>query len=487
MDSIIDFDLATKLYPLLPLLTLVAVGLSVLVFDLIIKGFAVGKFILMQFGCVLGLIFLFQQLDIPLNQFTTDHIPAYLAVDSIGVVSGMLVLCGLSFTLMFSFGRARGLGGTSSSDLDLLMVFATVGGLAMVSAGNLILLFLAVELLSVSAYVLTCSARASKQSSEAALKYLVMGAFSSAFLLFGIALIYGAVGSVELVDISRFAKTNPDSSLLLLGLGLLFFGFLFKVGAAPFHFWSPDVYQGAPTVFTIFMAVVVKMAAFGALLRVCLYGFSPLYNQWVGVLWIVAILSMTVGNLMALGQTGLKRLLAYSGVSHAGFVLIGLVAGGRNGTEATMFYMMAYGLMTLASFGVVLVITNGAEDDDFSLLDGLGWSRPTLGACMAIALLSLAGIPPLVGFLAKFYVIMAAFEGGYSGLAVIAMLNSAVSLYYYAKLVARLYLPETERSLAPVISTGGLSGYALAFLSICIVAGGIFSGGLIGLLQQLFV
>lgn len=484
-----NFDLAAKLYPLLPLLILTAVALSVLVFDLVSKRLVLGKFILMQFGCVLGVIFLLQQLPIPLNHYSLEEIPVYLSVDSVGVVSGLLVLCGLSITLMFSHGRTKDLGGTNSSDLDLLMLFATIGGLAMVAASNLILLFLGVELLSISVYVLTCSARKSKLSAEAALKYLVMGAFSSAFLLFGIALIYGAVGSVELVDIHKFSETSTELSLLLiLGLGLMLFGLLFKVGAAPFHFWSPDVYQGSPTVFTLFMAVVVKIAAFGALLRVCLYGFAPLHSHWVGMVWVVSILSMTVGNLMALNQTGLKRLLAYSGVSHVGFVLIGLVAGGRDGSEATVFYMLAYGLMTLASFGVVLVLTDGSEDDDLSILDGLGWSRPTIGACMAIALLSLAGIPPLIGFLAKFYVIMAAFEGGFPGLAVIAMLNSAISLYYYAKLVARLYQPESESISRPVLAvTDGLSGYALALLAICIVAGGIFSGGLIGLLQQLFV
>ena len=477
-----NFDVAMKLYPLFPILILGTVGVSVLILDLFTKDLSIVKFLLLQLGCLLGIFFLFQQAEVPINKFTLDNIPVYLSVDGVGVFCGILLLMGLSLSLMFSYGRLLELAGPFASDLELLMVFATLGGLVMVSAGNLMLLFLAFELLSVCVYILSASSRSSKLSAEAGIKYFVMGAFSSAFLLFGIALIYGATGSVELVEISKAAAVDSNSPLLLLGIGLMFFGFLFKVGAVPFHFWSPDVYQGSPTIFTLFMAVVVKLAAFGALVRVCLFALSPVHAKWVGLIWVVSVLSMTVGNLMALNQTSLKRLLAYSGISHVGFILMGLVAG--DGVPAAMFYLFAYALMTVASFGVVYLVTLSKEDDDISLLDGIGWSNPRLGICMAIALLSLAGIPPLIGFLAKFFVIAAVFKGGFPGLAVIAVLNSAISLYYYLKLVSRMYRMEPAGSVTIEINTS--SGVALTLVTVGIVIGGIFSSGLVGLLDHLF-
>jgi NADH-quinone oxidoreductase subunit N len=329
-------------------------------------------------------------------------------------------------------------------DIDVLLVFAVCGAMVMVSAANLLSLFLGFELLSVCVYALSGTARHERGSAEAALKYFILGAFSSAFLLYGMVLVYGAVGSLSLAAVS--GAVNADSLLVRAGLGLMLFGLGFKVSLVPFHLWTPDVYQGAPSSITGFMATVVKAAAFGALLRV-LTAFADIEAAWQGILWTLAALSMTIGNFAAIRQRSLKRMLAYSSIAHAGYVLVGFLAlRSDSGVASVIFYLFSYALATFAAFGVVLLVSAGTNKqyarDDIAAFSGLGWQEPFLGVVMTAAVLSLAGIPPLAGFVGKFFLFRAALDSGYLGLVVIAALNTIVSLYYYLRVPVVMYFGE---------------------------------------------
>ena len=292
------------------------------------------------------------------------------------------------------------------------------------------------------------------------------------------------------MDLSLIAKAvNPPSTMLLIGLGLMIFGFCFKISAVPFHFWAPDVYQGAPTSISAYMAVVVKAAAFGSFLRVMLTAFQPIGGAWEGFIWTLAVLTMTVGNLMAVRQRSLKRMLAYSSVAHAGYALLGFLAlGSSRGAEAIVFYMLAYTFMTVAAFGVVLVVTTGTdaqyERDDVDSLSGIGWSHPALGIIMSISMLSLAGMPPLVGFVGKFYLFQATVQSGFVGLAIIAALNSVLSLYYYLRVLVVMYF-SGERKLRwlPAAELPFGPGLALTLSTFGTVYLGLFSDNCIRLLQ----
>ena len=398
-------------------------------------------------------------------------------LDAFSFAFATIILIGTALALLLGSGQAKAQRAIDSVDVDVLLLLASCGGLVMVSAANLIVLFLGFELLSVCVYVLSGIAKGERASAEGALKYFILGAFSSAFLLYGMTLVYGATGSMDLVQIGQAATL--DNPMLLIGLGLTVFGFAFKVGAVPFHFWTPDVYQGAPVSIAAYMAVVVKAAAFGSFLRVVVVAFGSVQTEWVSLLWLLSVVTMTVGNILALWQRSVKRMLAYSSIAHAGYALIGFVVlGSAAGGEATIFYLAAYTAMTIAAFGVVLLASGGTQfqygTDDMQSLKGLGWSRPFLGLVMTVALLSLAGMPPLGGFVAKFYLFSAAVKGGYTGLAVIAALNSVVSLYYYLGVIVVMYFSGEgeERSAERVPFAPGL---ALAIATVGIFYLGFFS------------
>ncbi|MCB0345885.1 MAG: NADH-quinone oxidoreductase subunit N [Bdellovibrionales bacterium] len=372
-----------------------------------------------------------------------------MAVDAFTFAFALLILGGSAVTFMLSDELLEGQRIEPSADLDLLVLFAALGGIMMVAATHMMMLFVGFELLSICVYVLTGAARYQRASSEGALKYFILGAFSSAFLLYGMALVYGATGSMYLSEIGR--HIGEPSMMLLIGLGLLIFGFGFKVSLVPFHFWTPDVYQGAPTSMTGFMAVVVKAAAFGAFFRLMATGFGGISGSWSTMVAVLAVLSMTIGNVIALRQTSVKRMLAYSSIAHAGYAMLGFLALGTGGGAAVVFYMLVYALMTLGAFGVVLVVSSGSEAqyecDSIDSMQGLGWTHPLLGIAMTVAMLSLAGVPPLGGFMGKFYLFSAAVRSGYTALAVVAAINSVVSLYYYLRIVVVMYF-SGERTLS---------------------------------------
>lgn len=374
-----------------------------------------------------------------------------------------------------------------AADLDVLTLLTLAGAMIMVSSTNLMMLFLGLELLSLSLYVLAGCARDERSSAEAAVKYFLFGSFSSAFFLFGIVFIYASTGSISLVGFSQ-PGMSASQPLLLIGLGLLIFGFAFKLSLVPFHVWAPDVYQGTPVSLVALMATVVKAAAFGALLRLVAGAYLGSTNLVLSnSLAALSVLSMTIGNILALKQKSVKRLLAYSSIAHAGYALMGAVVATSVGIEATLFYMFAYATMTIAAFGVVLIVTAGSpfqyDQDDISSLDGLGWRSPLLAFAFSLALLSLAGFPPLIGFFGKFYLFEAVIGSGRAWLAVIAALNSLIGIYYYFNLLVRMYFREPEATAATPGKTIP-SQIAVTLATILLFACGLFIDQLRGVSRQ---
>jgi NADH-quinone oxidoreductase subunit N len=332
----------------------------------------------------------------------------------------------------------------------MLVLLATSGMLFLAAANDLIVLFLALEIMSVAVYVLAGLLRREAQSTEAALKYFLLGAFATGFLLYGIAFFYGATGSTRLDVNAAAIQKDGASGYVLLGIALLLVGFGFKVALIPFHVWTPDVYQGAPTTVTALMAVGVKAAAFAAFARTFAAALGGVAASWTGVLWVLAALTMTVGNVLAVTQKNVKRMLAYSSIAHAGYALIGLVTTSEAGGGALLFYLVVYTFMTLGAFAVVMALGRlGEPNEELKDWAGVGFRHPVLGLSMAVFMLALAGIPPTAGFAGKLYLFAAALDQGYVGLAVVAVLNSVVSVYYYFGVLVTMYMAEGTATLVP--------------------------------------
>jgi NADH-quinone oxidoreductase subunit N len=365
-------------------------------------------------------------------------------VDNYALFFNVVFCLAAALTLLMSMDYLETIE-VRSGEYYALVLFATAGMMTMAAATDLIVLFLGLEVMSIAAYVLAGIWRRELRSSEAAVKYFLLGAFATGFLLFGIALLYGAFGTTALGPVSEGLTTmSADQRVLALGgMGLLMIGFGFKIAAVPFHAWAPDVYEGSPTSVTALMAVGVKAAAFAAFTRVFLHFFGVLTGDWTGVLWIIAALTMTFGNVAALLQRNIKRMLAYSSIAHAGYILVGMVAAGTDGGAAILYYLLVYALMNLGAFAVVVALARKGEFneelDDFA---GLGFKHPFLGASMSIFMLSLAGIPALAGFTGKLFLFSAAVKAGYIGLAIIGVLNSVLSMYYYAGVLVKMYMTE---------------------------------------------
>lgn len=336
-------------------------------------------------------------------------------------------------------------------DYYTLVLLAAAGMQFMVAANDLIVLFVALEVMSVAVYVLAGIVRGDVRSSEAGLKYFLLGAFASAFLLYGIAFFYGATGSTHLDKIAAAVAGGTGTPAYIgLGVAFLLIGFGFKVALMPFHVWTPDVYEGAPTTITAFMAGGVKAAAFAAFGRVFLVTLAPLAAQWNQLLWILAALTMTVGNVTAISQRNVKRMLAYSSIAHAGYAMIAMVAGGPDGGASLLLYVGVYVVMTMGAFGVVMALgRRGEPGEDLAEWAGVGFRHPVLGVAMTIFMLSLAGIPPTAGFAGKFYVFSSAVNAGYVGLALIGVLNSLISAYYYLGVLVQMYMADGDRVLIP--------------------------------------
>ncbi|HID62216.1 MAG TPA: NADH-quinone oxidoreductase subunit N [Anaerolineae bacterium] len=381
--------------------------------------------------------------------------------------------------------------GMNHGEYYALLLLATGGMMLMGSATDLMTVFLALEILSISLYVLAGFNRADLKSGESALKYFLLGAFASGFLLYGIALIYGATGTTSLAAIVDFLTVRcsgtMSGSYLFIGLGLLLVGFSFKIALVPFHQWTPDVYEGAPTSVTAFMSVGAKAAGFAALGRLLLYAFPTLLWDWAWALAALSILTMTLGNLAAIAQTNVKRMLAYSSIAHAGYILIGIIAANEAGMAGVLFYLLAYAFMNVGAFAVVIAVGREGEPNlELSDYAGLGARQPLLAAAMTVFMFSLAGVPPLAGFFGKFYIFSAAVQAGLVGLAVIGVLNSVVSAFFYLRVIVYMYMREPARFVVvearPVLAPPLALAIALATLGTVML--GLLPAPLLTLAQQ---
>jgi NADH-quinone oxidoreductase subunit N len=368
-----------------------------------------------------------------------------------------------------------------------LVTFSVAGMMLMTSAANLLVLFVALEVLSLPLYLLAGLARRGRLiSQESSLKYFLLGAFSSAFFLYGLALVYGYAGTTDLGGIADAAGAVGESDVLLYaGLALLAVGLLFKVGAVPFHSWTPDVYQGAPTPVTALMAAGTKVAAFAAVLRVLFVAFGPLRWDWRPAMWAVAILTMVVGAVVAVTQTDVKRMLAYSSVAHAGFLLTGVVAANEVGLRSVMFYLLAYGFTVIGAFGIVtLVRDSGGEATHLSKWQGLGKRSPLVASAFALFLFALAGIPLTSGFAAKFAVFEAAIEGEATLLVVVGVLTSAIAAFFYARVVVLMFFQEPAADGPQVVVPGSLTAIALGLSLAVTLLLGVLPGQVLDLADE---
>jgi len=368
-----------------------------------------------------------------------------IIVDNVAVAFSMVLI--FSTFLIFSLAAHyyRGVQ-RPLDDIYGVMLFALVGAVMMTSYGNLIMLFLGIETLSIALYVLAGSHKEAITSNEATLKYFLLGSFLSGFLLFGIALIYGSSGSFDLQKISVFVASCAGNypPMFLAGLFLLIIGLAFKIAIVPFHFWAPDVYEGTPTLLTAFMATVVKTAAIVAMYRFFTHTFCGIHGVWETTIWILAAFTILLGNLTGVYQPNLKRMLAYSSISHSGYMLLAVVAFSPMSDNALLFYTLSYSVATITAFGILILIREAHGNDFFSSMNGLAKTNPLEAFCLTIALFSLTGIPPLAGFMAKYYLFTAAIEKGLVWLVIIAIAGSAISVVYYFKPVIAMYLKNPD-------------------------------------------
>jgi len=384
-----------------------------------------------------------------------------------------LVIVGI-LTIMFSSPVVKR-DGLPKGEFYALILFSIVGMMMMASANDLLVIFIGLEVMSIAVYVLTGIRRDDPRATEAAFKYFLLGAFSSAFFLYGIAFTYGLAGTTRLDRIGAFlaAQSMSDNRLILVALGLLLVGFAFKISAVPFHMWTPDAYEGAPAIVTGFMSTGVKAAAFAAFARVFLSAFEPFSGEWAPIVWWIAAATMVLGTVVGVAQSNLKRMLAYSSIAHGGYLLVGLVAANQVGKAAILFYLLAYAVTNLAAFGVIALLgTRDAANDELRDYAGLWHSRPALAGLMTVCLLSLGGLPPTVGFIGKWYIFSAAVGAGYYGLAIIGVLTSVISVFFYLRVVVMMYMSDQPATAVfPPVSTVGMA--ALVASIVLIVALGI--------------
>ncbi|MEE2877248.1 MAG: NADH-quinone oxidoreductase subunit N [Candidatus Neomarinimicrobiota bacterium] len=424
-------------------------------------------------GLLLAGVFVPQGLDeatlfggmLRLNKFSMFFDYLYLAV-------------GLG-TLIFSQGYLEKRGSESRGEYPALILFCIIGMMLMTRANDLVMVFLGLELLSLSLYVLVGFLRTDLLSNESGLKYLLLGAFATGFFLFGAAMVYGATGSTNYHEIAAAVESGRILSkiYLFLGIGLLLIGFSFKVALAPFHMWSPDVYQGAPTTITAFLCTAPKAAGFGALINLFNSAFLVIHSDWQGLFWILAALTMTVGNVSALVQSNVKRMLAFSSVSHAGFMVLGVLVLNSTGLSAVLFYLVVYSIMNLGAFAIIALVEEEDKGMAFQDYRGFATRYPWLAVSMTLFMISLAGFPPTSGFVAKYGLLSAAVSEGYIWLAIIAVINTLISVYYYLRLVVNMFMKQEQESLQPTKIV--LSQIFVGLLAVIVLVLGVAPGVLL--------
>ena len=436
----------SDLYTILPIIILVAWACVLLLADLFIpKGRKGWTAVLAAIGLAGALGVTVAQAGLERSAFN-----GMVTLDGFSSFLNALFLASGLFGIAIAYGYLKRMG-IERGEYYTLMLFSISGMLLMAQAADLIVIFLALELLSIPLYVLAAWARPRTDSEEAGLKYFLLGAFATGFVVYGVALVFGATGSTALSGIAAAVTAGTYTKyLLLIGAALILVGFSFKVAAVPFHMWTPDVYQGAPSSVTGFMAVGAKAAGFAALLRIFVTAFPSLDADLVPVLWGLAALTMVAGNLIAISQTNIKRLLAYSSIAHAGYILMAFVSFGNpkvapDSVASALFYLVTYAITSFGAWSVVIALEKpdgkGLEISDYA---GLGKRKPLLAAAMTIFMLSLTGMPPTLGLIGKFYLFRTAIQGGFIGLAIIGVLTSLISAYYYLRVVVVMYMKEGE-------------------------------------------
>ena len=432
---------------ILPALILCGAGLVILVLGWFLrKGVLTAATVIGLIGVVLAFM-----ANSGLKTANQQAFSGLLAMDPLCWFLNMVILSATALTILISI-RYLDDENVRMYEYFVLLLFSAVGLMFMVSGNHILMIFVGLETLSISIYVLTGALPWDPKRKEAALKYLILGGFSSGLFLYGAALLFGAAGSLGLPQLAKhFGQPGPISLMAKAGMGLLLVGFAFKVAAVPFHMWTPDVYEGAPTPLTAFMSVGVKAAAFAALLRVFFQSLDGMQVNWVQVLWVLSVLTMIIGNVIALVQENIKRMLAYSSIAHAGYILIGMVAATPEGTSGMLYYLLAYTFTNMGAFAVVALVGRKGEAnvmiDDYR---GLANAHPLIAVAMSIFLFSLAGIPPTAGFVGKFMLLKAAIFQGYYWLTIIAVLTSAISVYYYFRVIMRMYMEQPEKSPWPL-------------------------------------
>lgn len=360
----------------------------------------------------------------------------------------------------------------------VLVLFALVGMMIMVSAGSLLTVYLGLELLTLCQYALVGMQRDSTPATEAALKFFVLGALASGMLLYGMSLLYGVTGTLDISTISSVVlSTNPHDKIFLFALVFIMVGIAFKFGAAPFHMWIPDVYQGAPTAITLFVSTAPKLAAFAMAIRLLVDGLSPTQGAWQDMFMVMAVLSIGIGNIVAIAQSNLKRMLAYSAISHIGFLFLGLVGGGVNGLSSALFYTLAYVLMGMGGFAMIMLLSRvGFEAEEIDDFKGLNQRHPWYAGMMLILMFSMAGVPPTVGFYAKLAVLQSVIEAGHLWLAIYAVILSVIGAFYYLRIIKVMYF-DAPQTFEP-IGNGGLMGGVLSLNSLAVLFIGLAPGAL---------
>lgn len=474
-------DIAVSMNAILPLLVLIGWACVLLLVDLFIpkdrKGWTA---LLAALGLLVTLILVVVRVGSPVSAFggmvMVDGFSSFLSI--------LLLLSGLAgVSLAFDYLRRTGL---ERGEYYTLLLFTISGMVLMSMSADLIMVFLSLELLSIPLYVLAGIASPRSESEEASLKYFLLGAFASGFVVYGTALVYGSTATTALQGIVNAVNTgSANMTLLSIGAALILVGLGFKVAVVPFHMWTPDVYQGAPSSVTAFMAVGAKAAGFAALLRVFVMAFPSISVDMTWVLWVLAALTMILGNVVAIAQRNIKRLLAYSSIAHAGYILMALVPYGQEGVSgdsvaSALFYLVAYAFTSFAAWAVVIAVerrssedgsSQGLELDDYA---GLGRKYPALAAVMAVAMLSFTGVPPTLGFVGKFYLFRTVVEGGYIWLALIGVLTSLVSAYYYLRVVVVMYMRDGE----PEVHHEGWLYFTAYFAAIVVVIMSLFAAPL---------
>ncbi len=409
--------------------------------------------------------------------FVHDEMGAVLKLGAL-IVSGFVLVCSRQYL------AARGLLTVEYSSLAL---FSVLGMLVMISAGNFVTVYLGLELLSLSLYAMVALDRDSPVASEAAMKYFILGAIASGLLLYGMSLFYGITGSLDLATVSAaVAGDEVMRAPLLLALVFVVVGLTFKLGAVPFHMWVPDVYHGAPTAMTLWVGTAPKIAAFALVMRMLVDGLGPLHPDWQSLLVILAVLSLAIGNIVAIAQTNIKRMLAYSTISHIGFLLLGVLAGTADGYASAMFYALVYALMAAGGFAMILLLTrDGFEADRLDDFKGLNARSPWFAFVMLILMASMAGLPPMLGFWAKLWVLAAVIDVDMAWLAVVAVAFSIIGAYYYLRVIKLMYFDDAEDTQP--LAAGLDLKWAMSANGLAVIGLGLFPGALLSLCTAIFI